>query len=356
MLDLATQLDETPATEALVLAPGDVVDDMSSSVRAAAAASRSCTKRDSDAGRRIALKMLLPQFSSDTAIVQRFFNEARAASAIDHPGIVAIYDFGTHTDGRAYIAMELLKGESLEHRLQRGSLSPTDGATILAQTAAALGQRTRAASCIAISSPTTCACSRCERGRDREVVDFGIAKLLRPGSPGITTSMQILGTPTAMSPVATGKPVDERSDIYGLGVLLYHCLTGRPPFAGKNLVETEELHLAAEPPRASDRKTVVPAAIDAVIRRAMAKTPTARHPTVTAFLDDLRDAVTDRQSPRRGAAVYIEVSPTTAACNDDDLDAIDRALIDAQRLLRDAGLDVLAETSNALLAGAALPW
>jgi serine/threonine-protein kinase len=87
-------------------------------------------------GRPAALKMLLPQFSSDAGIVQRFFNEARAASAIDHPGIVEIYDFGTHTDGRAYIVMALLKGESLEHRLVSGPLSPQEGATILAQVAA----------------------------------------------------------------------------------------------------------------------------------------------------------------------------------------------------------------------------
>src|SRR5687768_8713487 len=90
-------------------------------------------------GRPAALKMLLPQFSSDAAIVQRFFNEARAASAIDHPGIVEIYDFGTHTDGRAYIVMALLKGESLETRLQRGPIAPIEGATILAQVVGALG-------------------------------------------------------------------------------------------------------------------------------------------------------------------------------------------------------------------------
>src|SRR5882672_9447447 len=71
-------------------------------------------------GRPAALKMLLPQLSSDAGMVHRFFNEARAASAIDHPGIVEIYDFGVHSDGRAYIVMALLKGESLRDRLERG--------------------------------------------------------------------------------------------------------------------------------------------------------------------------------------------------------------------------------------------
>src|SRR5437868_14924072 len=89
-------------------------------------------------GKPAALKMLLPQMSHDAAIVQRFFNEARAASAIDHPGIVEIYDFGTHTDGRAYIVMALLKGETLQERMQREPPAPIEGATIVAQVAGAL--------------------------------------------------------------------------------------------------------------------------------------------------------------------------------------------------------------------------
>src|SRR5262245_54915226 len=89
-------------------------------------------------GRPAALKMLQPQMSMDASIVQRFFNEARAASSIDAPGIVEIYDFGTHTDGRAYIVMALLKGESLEQRLKRSPLAPLDGATLIVQVASAL--------------------------------------------------------------------------------------------------------------------------------------------------------------------------------------------------------------------------
>jgi serine/threonine-protein kinase len=89
-------------------------------------------------GRPAALKMLLPQMSADPGIVQRFFNEARAASAIDHPGIVEVFDFGTHTDGRAYIVMEMLKGESLEARLARAPIAPPEAATITAQVAGAL--------------------------------------------------------------------------------------------------------------------------------------------------------------------------------------------------------------------------
>ena len=107
-------------------------------------------------GRPAALKMLLPQLSSDPAIVQRFFNEARATSAIDHPGIVEIYDFGTHTDGRAYIVMALLKGESLEASAQarwvdaaRGRVARRAGGRCARRCPRA------AASSTATSSPTT---------------------------------------------------------------------------------------------------------------------------------------------------------------------------------------------------------
>ena len=100
-------------------------------------------------GRPAAIKMLHPQLSAEASIVQRFFNEARAASAIDHPGIVEIYDFGRHRDGRAYIVMALLSGESLGQRLARGPLLPQDGATIVA--ASCGGSPPRAIRCARLS-------------------------------------------------------------------------------------------------------------------------------------------------------------------------------------------------------------
>src|SRR5688500_11203721 len=89
-------------------------------------------------GKPAAVKMLLPQLSHDASIVQRFFNEARAASATEHAGIVAVCDFGRHTDGSAYIVMARLKGESLEQRLRRGPLAPVQGAAIVGQVLGAL--------------------------------------------------------------------------------------------------------------------------------------------------------------------------------------------------------------------------
>src|SRR5262249_37748988 len=158
--------------------------------------------------------------SSDPNIVQRFFNEARAASAIDHPGIVEVYDFGTHSDGSAYIVMELLKGESLEHRLVSGPLPPTEGATILAQAAAALGaphapgiahRYLQHANTYPVPNELVAG------GTQVKLLDFGIAKLADEKQAGFKTQTgALMGTPAYMSPEqCMGRAdLDHRTDIY----------------------------------------------------------------------------------------------------------------------------------------------
>ncbi|HEY5926445.1 MAG TPA: serine/threonine-protein kinase [Kofleriaceae bacterium] len=303
--------------------------------------------------RSVAIKMLLPHHATEGNALHRLRLEASALAELDHPHIVEVFGLGEHR-GATYIAMEWLAGRSLAAEIAACGALPIAttlavfeqicGAVAAAHARGIVHRDLKADNVMVVADRDPVAV---------KLVDFGIAKLLRPGNPGITTSMQLLGTPLAMSPEQLlGWPIDERTDIYALGVLLFHCLTGRPPFSARTLVETEEMHLSAEPPRASDL-IATPPALDAVIRRAMAKSPAARHPNVGAFLDDLRDALAARPAPRRGAAVYVEAA--SPGCSDDDLDAVDRALLDAQRLLRDAGFDIMADASNAILAGAALP-
>src|SRR4051794_24877107 len=155
-------------------------------------------------GRPAALKMLLPQLSSDAAIVQRFFNEARAASAIDHPGIVEIYDFGTHRDGSAYIVMALLKGESLEHRLSRAAQSPADTVTIVAQVAGALAAAHEHGIVHRDLKPDNIFLvpnDMMPGGIQVKLLDFGIAKLANDRSSGgfKTQTGALMGTPAYMS-------------------------------------------------------------------------------------------------------------------------------------------------------------
>jgi serine/threonine protein kinase len=234
-------------------------------------------------GRPAALKMLLPQLSSDSGIVQRFFNEARAASAIDHPGIVQVYDFGTHTDGRAYIVMELLKGESLEHRLQRGSLSPVDGATILAQTSAALAAAHARGIVHRDLKPDNIFLvpnELVQSGIQVKLLDFGIAKLADEQTAGLKTQTgAMMGTPAYMSPEqCMGKSdLDHRTDIYSLGCILFHVLCGRPPFTsehGTGMMIAAHIRDAAPDPRTFNAS--IPPQLVAIIQRCLEKEPSAR--------------------------------------------------------------------------------
>src|SRR6478672_9112470 len=235
-------------------------------------------------GRPAALKMLLPQLASDTGIVQRFFNAARAASAIDNPGIVQVYDFGTHADGRAYIVMELLKGESLEQRLQRGPLAPQDGATILAQTAAALSAAHARGIVHRDLKPDNIFLvpnELVQSGIQVKLLDFGIAKLADEQTAGLKTQTgAMMGTPAYMSPEqCMGKSdLDHRTDIYSVGCILFHVLCGRPPFTsehGTGMLIAAHIRDAAPDPRSLNPN--IPPALVAIIERCLQKEPSARY-------------------------------------------------------------------------------
>jgi serine/threonine-protein kinase len=245
-------------------------------------------------GRPAALKMLLPQLSSDASIVQRFFNEARAASAIDHPGIVEIYDFGTHRDGRAYIAMALLRGETLEHRLRRGPLAPGDGATIVAQAVAALAAAHARGIVHRDLKPDNLFLEPNDLmpgGLQVKLLDFGIAKLADEPTAGLKTQTgALMGTPAYMSPEqCMGRAdLDHRTDIYAVGCILFHALCGRPPFVstqGTGMMIAAHIRDAAPDPRTLSPQ--LPAALAAIVLRCLEKEPGARFQTAT----ELRNAL-----------------------------------------------------------------
>ncbi len=237
-------------------------------------------------GRPAALKMLQPRLSSDGGIVQRFFNEAKAASAIDHPGIVEIYDFGTHTDGRAYIVMALLRGESLEDRLKRGQLAPLDGATLLAQVAGALAAAHARGIVHRDLKPDNIYLVPNEMipgGIQVKLLDFGIAKLADEQAAGFKTQTgALMGTPAYMSPEqCMGRSdLDHRTDLYSLGCILYHVMCGRPPFTsdqGTGVMIAAHLRDPVPDPRTFNPS--LPPALIAVVMRLLEKEPQARFQT-----------------------------------------------------------------------------
>jgi len=246
-------------------------------------------------GRPAAIKLLLPALSRNQEIVNRFFNEARAATAIRHPGIVEIYDFGYVEDGSAYIAMELLDGEALSARLSaRRVLAPAEALGVIRQITGALGAaHTRGIvhrdlkpdNVFLVLDPEV------PTGERIKLLDFGIAKLsVEPGQSQTRTGA-LMGTPTYMAPEqCRGVVVDLRADLYSLGCILFEMLCGRVPFVGEGVGDVLAAHIHAPVPSTRSINPQVPPEVDALVMQLLAKDPAHRPQSaeqVVAAIDGL---------------------------------------------------------------------
>ncbi|HMG24447.1 MAG TPA: serine/threonine-protein kinase, partial [Kofleriaceae bacterium] len=232
-------------------------------------------------GRRAAFKLLHPMYTMRPDIVGRFFNEARAATAIADPGIVQIFDFGQHTDGTAYIAMEMLDGEPLDRRLRRLVRLPLgDALRIMRQVASTLGvahargivhRDLKPENVFLVHDPEVIG------GERAKILDFGIAKLTGDPSSQTTTST-VMGTPTYMSPEQCRGAglVDRRSDVYSMGCMLFALVTGAPPFEAAGSGDVIAMHLREPPPAPSSRLFGLPPGFDALVLRCLDKDPARR--------------------------------------------------------------------------------
>jgi serine/threonine-protein kinase len=310
--------------------------------------------------RRVALKVLHPELSASPEMVQRFIREAQVVNRIRHPNIVDIHDFGTLPDGRPYFVMELLSGPSLKHLIeQRGRLTLRELLPILRPVAAAL----EAAHAEGVVHRDLKASNvMVVREGDPPLVkllDFGIAKLLQPekGAEGLTVAGQRLGTPQSMAPEQIrGGKVDARADVYAFGVLVFHALTGGYPFDHPDPNEIERMHLESPVPRPSSRAPV-PAAVDALVLRALEKVPEHRPASVAALLADLEVAAGLRgpsrasAKARQGVAVQLEARLDGDAADDETVLAALSDLLDAaEQDLLTAGFRVALQTASLLLA------
>jgi eukaryotic-like serine/threonine-protein kinase len=252
-------------------------------------------------GRQAAIKVLLPELSLSKDVVARFFNEARAMGAISDPGIVQMYDFGFHTDGCAYIVMELLEGEPLSRRLKRlKRFAPIDALRIVRQVAGSLGAAHAAGVVHRDLKPDNVFIVRDAEaigGERAKVLDFGIAKLGGDTLRDSTLPGTVLGTPTYMSPeqcrgVGT---LDARSDIYSLGCVMYFLIVGLPPFDHYGIGELISAHMNDQPQPPSARVENLPPGIDELLMRCLAKAPEARFQTM-AELQQACDVILNRLS------------------------------------------------------------
>jgi serine/threonine-protein kinase len=185
-------------------------------------------------GKKCAIKVLRAEVSSNPTHMQRFIQEARAVNEIGHPNIIDIFDFGQLPDGRAYHLMDLMVGESLRERLNRGPLSPDEAAVVLESVASALTAAHEKGFIHRDLKPDNIFLTTVPDGPPQvKLLDFGLAKLMPDvgTSPFVTKTGIMLGTPEYMSPEqARGEPADYRTDVYALGIVTYECLVGERPF------------------------------------------------------------------------------------------------------------------------------
>lgn len=238
-------------------------------------------------GKVVALKWLLPSVERSAA---RFVREARAAARIDHPNVVDVYDLGSHRGGH-YLVMELLHGVSLGERLRAGPLTVHELAAImvpLLRGVAAAHARGVIHRDLKPDNVFLCEGPEGER-REPKVLDFGIAKLRTSqlDQEHLTGSGSAIGTPAYMSPeqIADARSVDERTDIYAAGVIMFEALTGRLPFAGDGHVAARSE--SSDPPLLRSLAPHVPEALERVVLRALAADLEQRQPSVDALIAEL---------------------------------------------------------------------
>jgi eukaryotic-like serine/threonine-protein kinase len=243
--------------------------------------------------RKVALKILHQQYSGDDDYVERFKREARSVAALSHPNVVTVIDRGEHED-RQFIVFEYVEGENLKRLIERRGPAPVPNALELAiQIARGLAFAHQQGLIHRDVKPQNVLLNGDGRAK---VTDFGIARSLNV-QRGMTQTGTVLGTSDYIAPEqAQGQRVDEHTDVYSLGVVVYELLTGEVPFPGENFVAVAMRHINEEPPSVRERRPDVPVRVDEAVRRAMAKRPEDRFPTMDAFCAELEACLAELQA------------------------------------------------------------
>jgi serine/threonine-protein kinase len=297
-------------------------------------------------GRPVAIKILRSDRAVDEGSRARFLREARANSSLASPNTVTVFDFGQSESGDFFLAMELLEGESLGERIRRvGRLDPDEAIDTAMQALHSLAEAHAKGIIHRDLKPDNVFFAHAHASGKRseivKVLDFGIAKMMdagenHPMSAVETQAGTVFGTPRYMSPEqAQGKSLDARSDLYSLGVVLYHMMTGRPPFIDDDAIVVMARHIKTAPPAMSD---VAPDAnispeVEHAVMRMLSKEPGKRPQSAEAMLVELARALEGVRAARSGAHSASdrssEASLIGAAAT---VDAFHSGVLDARRL------------------------
>ena len=240
--------------------------------------------------RPVAIKILPPTIGQDPSFRTRFEREGRTIAGLNHAGIIRVYDID-ETDGLFYMVMDLLPGGTLEARLREGGLDRRWSVDVIVKMAEALDYAHTRGVIHRDIKPSNILLD----GEGQPVLaDFGIARMVQAdGDPNLTAAGTVMGTPAYMAPEQlSGGPLDARSDIYALGVVLYQLLSGRAPFTGDTMAVVTA-HLTKQPQALRELVNDLPPALDAVVLQALAKQPEHRFKSAGVFAQALRSAAAD---------------------------------------------------------------
>ncbi len=267
-------------------------------------------RRDAD-GEAVAIKVLHLELVRSVDAMTRFQRELDAVERLDHPNVVRGLGHGMLPDGRPYLILEYVEGPSLREVLhERGGLPPAEMLQILEPLCDAL-QAAHEAGLVHRDVKASNVILARRGGAIRPVLlDFGLVKLVDEVGPGLTSSRSMLGTPAAMAPEQMrGQPVDPRTDVYALGLLAYHVLTGQPAFGGAPGVVQSYLQVHGPRPRPSAKVDIDPA-IDEPVARALSPEPVDRFADARSFAEALRAVIHGAVGePQEVAVLYVEGDP-----------------------------------------------